>query len=154
MQVREIMTYLPITVTPEATVMTARALMQQYDLRHLPVMQVGRLVGMISDRDIRTVLPSPVASREAHETRDLLNQLLVGQVMTHQVITALPDLSLTQAVDLMFKYQIGALPVVECAELVGMVTRADVLRAYQILHDDMMLADWDAPPLYPQDDDD
>ena len=153
MQVREVMSYMPATVAPETAVHTAWVLMQQYELRHLPVQTGRRLVGIVSDRDVRTVLPSTATPLEAHEIRDVLDNLTVSQVMTRRVITVSPDVSLTQAVDLMFKHKIGALPVVECAEVVGMLTRSDVLRAYQIVHDDMMLAGWDEPPLYTTDDD-
>ena len=111
------------------------------------------MVGIVSDRDVRTVLPSPATSLEVHEIGYLLDKLTVDQVMTHRVITVSPDVPLTQAIDFMLEYQIGALPVVECAEVVGMLTRTDVLQAYQILHDDLLLAAWDDQPLYTHDED-
>jgi CBS-domain-containing membrane protein len=78
-----IMSASPVTIAPSASVQEAQALLQQRKIRHLPVLQKGRLVGMISDRDVRLVLPSPTMSLTVWEIRHLLDQLTVGEVITY-----------------------------------------------------------------------
>ena len=108
--------------------------MQQRKIRHLPVLKEGRLVGMISDRDIRLVLPSPATSLSVWEIRHLLDKLTVGEVMTYFVMTTTPDCPVTEAVGRMLGHKVGALPVVEDCQVVGILTRTDVLRAFRRLH--------------------
>jgi acetoin utilization protein AcuB len=107
--------------------------MQRCHIRHLPVQEHGRLVGMISDRDLRSVLPSPATSLAVWELNYLLDQLTVGEVMTRFVMTVAPDVSVAEASGRMLGQRIGALPVVEDGQLVGILTRSDVLRAFRRL---------------------
>jgi CBS domain-containing protein len=99
LRVGDIMSVSPVTITPSTSVQAAQALMQQRKIRHLPVLQDGHLVGMISDRDIRLVLPSPATSLTVWEIRHLLDQLMVGEVMTYFVMTTASDCPVTEAVD-------------------------------------------------------
>jgi acetoin utilization protein AcuB len=134
LRVGDIMSVSPVTITPSTSVHAAQALMQQRKIRHLPVLKEGRLVGMISDRDIRLVLPSPATSLSVWEIRHLLDKLTVGEVMTYFVMTTTPDCSVTEAVGRMLGHKVGALPVVEDGQVVGILTRTDVLRTFRRLH--------------------
>jgi acetoin utilization protein AcuB len=104
--------------------------MQQRQIRHLPVLEHGQLVGIISDRLLRTVLPSPATSLSVWEINYLLDRLTVGEVMTQFVMTVTPETLASEAVGRMLGQKVGALPVVEDGRLVGMLTRTDILRAF------------------------
>ena len=134
LRVGDIMSVSPVTITPSTSVQAAQALMQQRKIRHLPVLQDGHLVGMISDRDIRLVLPSPATSLTVWEIRHLLDQLMVGEVMTYFVMTTASVTGQSEAVGRMLGHKVGALPVVEDRQVVGILTRTDVLRAFRKLH--------------------
>lgn len=130
MRVSEWMSTHPITVAPATPVAEARELMQRKRIRHLLVMEGDRLVGIITDRDIRLNLPSPATSLSVWEINYLLIQLQVGQVMTRSVITIGPDRPVGDAVRLMLEHTIGALPVMETDRVVGIITETDLLRAF------------------------
>src|SRR5919108_4588327 len=134
LRVGDIMSMSPVTIAPSTSVYEAQAVMQQRKIRHLPVLKDGRLVGIISDRDIRLVLPSPATSLSVWEIRHLLDRLTVGEVMTYFVMTTAPDCPVTEAVGRMLGHKVGALPAVENRQVVGILTRTDVLRAFRRLH--------------------
>ena len=128
--VRELMTPAPLSVSPNTPVDEARALMQQHRIRHLPVLEDGRLVGMVSDRDIRLVLPSPATSLSVHEIGYLLTRLTVGEIMTYFPVTIGADRLVAEAVKRMLAYKVEALPVVAHDKLIGIVTRTNLLQAF------------------------
>jgi CBS domain-containing protein len=130
MRIREWMTPSPVTVTPTTPVAGLTRMMTLRRLRHLPVVEDERLVGIITDRDLRTVLPSPATSFSAGEVHFLLDRLTVSQVMTRHVLTVAPEEPMAEAVRQMLEQKIGALPVVEHGRLVGIITEIDVLRAF------------------------
>jgi CBS domain-containing protein len=130
MLVREWMTTVLVTVRPDAPVAEAQHLMRHRHIRHLPVVEGERLAGIITDRDVRTTLPSPATSLAAGELRYLLDRLLVERVMTRSVITIGPDAPIADAVGLVLAHWIGALPVMENGRLVGIITETDLLRAF------------------------
>lgn len=136
-RVQDLMTTTLVTVTPDTSVHTARALMQQRKIRHLPVLEHGQLVGIISDRLLRTVLPSPATSLSVWEVNYLLDRLTVGEVMTQFVMTVTPETLASEAVSRMLGQKVGALPVVEDGRLVGILTRTDILRAFLRLQDEV-----------------
>ena len=129
MKVKDVMTMAPVTITPDTPISEARHLMQKHAIRHLPVLEDGRLVGILSDRDLRTVAPSPATSLSVWEINHLLTKLTARQVMTRFVITVAPDDPVTEAAGLMLGHKVGALPVVEAQRVVGILTQSDVLRA-------------------------
>ncbi len=133
LRVQEIMTETPTTVTPGTSVSEAHKLMQQHQIRHLPVLDTGRLVGMVSDRDLRSVLPSPATSLSVWEINYLLDKLTVGEVMTRSMVTVTSHCPVAEAVSQMLGGKIGALPVVEDSRVIGILTRTDVLRAFLTL---------------------
>ena len=133
LRVRDVMSGSPVTIPPSMSVYEAHTLIQQRKVRHLPVLKDGCLVGIVSDRDIRLVLPSSATSLAVWEIRPLLDKLTVGEMMTYFVMTTAPDRLMTEAVGRMLGHKVGALPVVENRRVVGILTRTDVLRAFRRL---------------------
>lgn len=132
MQIRDLMTRDVVAVRPDTPIFEARALMLKERIRHLLVTEGDRLVGVVTDRDIRLNLPSPATSLSVWEVNYLLARLTVGQVMTRNVVTIAPDRDPREAAGLLLEHKIGALPVVDGQRLAGIVTETDVLRAYAI----------------------
>jgi acetoin utilization protein AcuB len=132
MKVGELMTGASlITARPDTPMLEARQLMLKERIRHLLVTEAdGRLVGMLTDRDIRLHLPSQATSLSIREINHLLTKVTVGEAMTRAVITIGPDREARDAAGLMLAHAIGALPVLEGGRLIGIVTEADVLRAF------------------------
>ena len=131
MRVRELMTGALITVRPDTPVLDARHLMVQQRIRHLLVTsEGGQLLGIVTDRDIRLNLPSQATSLSVWELNHLLTKLTVGKVMTESVVTVGPDREARDAAQLMLDHTIGALPVVDGGQLIGIVTETDLLRAF------------------------
>lgn len=130
MRVSEWMTRSVESVGPETPISEAKQLMERRKIRHLPVVEKGRLVGIVTDRDIRLNLPSPATSLSVWEINYLLARLSVGEVMTKKPITVEAGKPVTDAAKIMLDHRIGALPVVEDGQLVGIVTETDLLRAW------------------------
>jgi acetoin utilization protein AcuB len=105
--------------------------MMKERIRHLPVAAPdGRLLGIITDRDIRLNLPSQATSLSVWEINHLLSKLTVEEVMTQAVITVGPDRPARDAARLMVDHQMGALPVEDGGRLIGIVTETDLLKAF------------------------
>lgn len=115
MFVEQVMTTSVVTATPETTAGRARDLLQEGGFRHLPVVRSGRLVGMVSDRDLRAA-------------RALAEDPPVGRLGSADVMTVDPGTPVEEAARLMLEHKIGALPVVRDGALVGIVTESDVFR--------------------------
>jgi acetoin utilization protein AcuB len=133
MMAAELMTPDPVTVSPEASIAAVWDLMRDLAIRHVPVLDRGALVGMVSDRDIAHLdLTALLGRGGAGSLRDELARP-VGRVMTADVITVASDSRLRQAIALLIEHKVGALPVVrpDTRELVGILSYVDVLRAYQ-----------------------
>jgi len=130
MKVRELMSGAPITVGVDTPVFDARQMMLKERIRHLLVTDAGRLVGIVTDRDIRLNLPSQATSLSMWEVNYLLARLTVGKVMTKSVIIIGPDQEAADAARLLLEHKIGALPVLDGEHLVGILTETDVLRAF------------------------
>ncbi len=129
MLVRNGMTKDPLTVDPGTSMFTAWKLMQDRRVRHLPVVSGGKLVGIVTDRDLRLALPSPATSLDVYEVNYLLEKLTVSEVMTKRVISTTPYTPLEEAARTLLRHRIGALPVLEGERLVGILTRSDVLES-------------------------
>jgi acetoin utilization protein AcuB len=130
MKVRDIMTTPPISVEMDMPVLEARQLMGSHRIRHLPVTDGGRLMGIVTDRDIRLSLPSSATRLSLFEINFLIERLAVGSVMTKTVITVEPARDAAEAGRIMLDHKIGALPVVDRGVIVGIVTETDMLRAF------------------------
>jgi acetoin utilization protein AcuB len=130
MNVRDLMTTSPITVGPETPVLDARQLMIDKRFRHVLIADGPKLLGIVTDRDIRLNLPSPATSLSVWEINYLLARLTVASVMTKSLVTVSPRQDTRAAALLMLDHKIGALPVVDGGLLVGIITETDLLRAY------------------------
>ena len=130
MKVRDLMTAKPITTGPDTPVIEARQLMLGKRIRHLLITDGPKLAGIVTDRDIRLNLPSPATSLSVWEVNYLLARLTVGSVMTKALVTVSPERDCRDAAVLMLDHQIGALPVVDGGQLVGIITESDLLRAF------------------------
>jgi len=130
MKVSDLMTTSPITVGPETPVLDARQLMIDKRFRHVLITEGPKLLGIVTDRDIRLNLPSPATSLSVWEINYLLAQLTVASVMTKGLVTVSPRRDTREAALLMLDHKIGALPVVDGGQLVGIITETDLLRAY------------------------
>lgn len=129
MLVRSRMAQRLITVAPDTPIADALALSRKHRIRHLPVVQGERLVGLVTDRDIRLAIP-PMWADEHEELQAALRTRTVQEVMTRELITAHPDMPIEEAGKLLYKHKIGSLPVVTGDALVGILTESDVLRAF------------------------
>jgi acetoin utilization protein AcuB len=130
MKIRDLMTEKPITVDLNTPVLEARQIMLGKRIRHLLVTDGPKLAGMVTDRDIRLNLPSPATSLSVWEINYLLARLTVESVMTKALVTVSPGWDPRDAAVLMLDHRIGALPVVDNGELVGIITETDLLRAF------------------------
>jgi CBS domain-containing protein len=139
-RVRDRMTRSTTTVQSDALVSGAIELMRSRRIRHLPVVDHGgRLVGMVTDRDLRQVVFDPVVQARLARTTDALRGLTVRDVMTWGAITVTPDTSVRDAARLLHENKIGALPVVDHDRLVGILTETDVLRTFREMLRDSVL---------------
>jgi CBS domain-containing protein len=127
MLVREVMTSSPLTIDVTDKIIAARQKLLEQDIRHLPVVDGGRLVGILSERDLPPAGPVEAPSRAAMKRGDSL----VSGYMSSDVLSVYPDSELADAIDLMLEHRIGAVPVVDVddQELVGILSYVDVLRA-------------------------
>jgi acetoin utilization protein AcuB len=118
----------PVTIGPKATVAEADTLLEEHHIRHIPVLDGDRLVGMITDRDVR--LASMPRARKGPNHPDALLQLIrVEQLMTRDLVTVTPVTPIGEAARLMLEQRLGALPVLESERLVGIISQGDLLKA-------------------------
>lgn len=128
-RVRDIMSSPAITVSPDTTLPAANALMKEKQIRHLPVLEKGRLVGIVSRGDLREASISASINADQYELHFLLNKLTVGKLMTRKVRTVTPAALVVDAADLMTEHKIAGLPVVDAdGAVVGIVTESDLLK--------------------------
>lgn len=132
MLVKERMTSPAMTVTPDTSFQDALKLMRDHKFRRIPVVdQEGKLIGIVSERDLLHASPSPATSLSVWEVNYLLWKLKVADIMTHHVITIDQDAPIEDAANLMVTRKIGGLPVVDHAgKVVGVVTETDIFKAF------------------------
>ncbi len=131
MLVKDWMSKDPITITDETSMMKAIHLMKQNRFRRLPVLHDGRLVGIVSDRDLKEASPSKATTLDVHELYYLLAELQVKDIMTRDPVTVSPDATVEHAAQLMLENTISGLPVVDDqGRVVGILTQSDVFRAF------------------------
>ena len=123
--VRDSMTREVVTLSPRATAAEALALCRERRIRHLPVIEAGRLVGLVSDRDLRSATPALGDPERAAA----LNEIKVVDHMAREVVTALPDDPIEQAAKSMREENVGCLPVMNGEGIVGILTTSDVVEA-------------------------
>jgi acetoin utilization protein AcuB len=120
----------PVAVSPDDSLAEALRLTREHRIRHLPVVQDGEVVGIVSDRDVRLAMPSPLAVADS-DRADFLHRTPVSRVMTREVVTAGPLETVEDAARLLWRHRIGALPVVDGAgRLIGILSETDILDAF------------------------
>lgn len=129
MLVRNRMTADFTTVTPSTTLAEALALTRKHRIRHLPVCDGGRLVGLVTDRDLRLAMP-PIWAEQQEEVQATLRNKTVGEVMVREIITTSPIIPIEEAARSLYEHKIGCLPVMDEDKLVGILTETDVLRSF------------------------
>jgi CBS domain-containing membrane protein len=126
--VREIMMGNPVTLKPEDTLDLANDIISLGRIRHIPVMNDGRLVGLLSERDLIGTAATTIFGLKQKSKSALLKSFLIKDVMKKKLITVKPDTPIKDAARLMKVKKIGCVPVVSEGTLVGLVTTTDILR--------------------------
>ncbi len=131
MLVKDWMTNDPVTITDETSMMKAIHLMKQNRFRRLPVLHENRLVGIVTDRDLKEASPSKATTLDVHELYYLLAELQVKDIMTRDPLTVKSDDTVEHAAQLMLENTISGLPVLDDqGRLKGILTQSDVFRAF------------------------
>jgi acetoin utilization protein AcuB len=120
MQIVNLMTSDPVTISPQDTLSQAKSIMDAGHFRRLPVMEGGKLVGIVTERDLR-------------EYTGYLESTRVNAAMRSPLVTITPYNTVEDAARLMLKHKIGGLPIVADGTLVGIVTTSDLLRAFLLV---------------------
>jgi acetoin utilization protein AcuB len=128
----------PHTVNASDSIRHARAILEEHRINQLPVLVGGRLVGIVTDRDLRDAFPSVLDHRRHRDAKSnpSPDATTVETVMTSNVLTVRPDDSIAEAAKVMRGGRIGAVPVVDGKRLVGIITRSDLLDALVALVED------------------
>ena len=129
MFVADWMTREVVTVAPEDSVAHAMHLMRDRKIKHLPVLKDGRLVGVISDRDIKAFAPSKATALDVYEINYLLAKAIVKEAMGALLTTTTPETPVEEAALTMLEGNIGCLPVLEGGVLVGIISDRDIFRS-------------------------
>jgi acetoin utilization protein AcuB len=125
MRVRNIMSSPVISVAPETPVLEAAKLMKEKNIERLPVVEAGKLEGIVTKDRVLRASPSMATSLSLHEIHYLFAKLTVKEIMQRDVVTIHPDATVESAVSLAQKRRVGCLPVVEAGRVVGMLTTND-----------------------------
>lgn len=125
-RVRDHMVSNPNTVSSESRLLEAFLTMRTHNIRHLPVVSSGKLVGLLTERDVYRYAPSVLVT-SPDKYNKAFEQIPVGTVMTKTVTTVAPDCLMVDAIALLYENKFGCLPVVEDDRLVGILLSTDVL---------------------------
>lgn len=120
MQIANLMTSEPVVVGPQDVLANAKVLMDRGGFRRLPVVEDGRLVGILTERDLR-------------EHTGYLESMRVNVAMRTALVTVTPQHTVEDAARLMLKHKVGGLPIVADGKLVGIVTTSDVIKAFLVV---------------------
>lgn len=131
--VREIMMGSPVTLKPEDTLDLANDVISLGRIRHIPVLADGRLVGLLSERDLIGAAANQIFGLKQKSKSALLKTVVINDVMKKKVITVAPDTPIKDAARLMADKKIGCVPVVSAGALVGLLTTTDILRYVESL---------------------
>jgi acetoin utilization protein AcuB len=130
MLARDYMSIDPPTVAPNDSLQRVIELLRRRDIRSVAVLEDGKLIGIVTDRDVRQVAPGYPLFRDEEEIRRYTENLTVTAAMTADPMTIASKAPLIEAAKILETYRISSLPVVDHQKLVGMLSVADVLRAY------------------------
>ena len=123
----DLMTIDPDIVSPETSLREVVALMNKRNSRQLPVVRDGKLIGIITDRDVRLAVNSPLLTNDPAERIALLDHFTAENCMTRHPKTVTPDTPIHKVAQILSAYKYGALPVVEDDQLMGIITVTDLL---------------------------
>jgi acetoin utilization protein AcuB len=129
MTVSNWMTKSVLTIKPHDTLKQAHELMTKHRVNQLPVVIEDKVVGIVTDRDVRDAYPSSMRLMRGKEIDNFADSYTVEEVMTYNVITLGPDASLREAAQRLRKQRFGGVPIVDHGTLVGIITRSDLLDA-------------------------
>lgn len=125
------MTPNPITVSSTATIIDAMHLMKKHKFRRLPVVENGKLVGIVTDRDLREISPSQATSLSIFEINYLLSKMLVRDIMKKKLITVQGDATVEEAALLMYNHKIGGMVVLDADDkVIGVITETDIFKCF------------------------
>lgn len=130
MLVGERMSHPVITIPPSMPINEALNLMRREHIRRAPVVKDGKLVGIVSDKDLLNASPSPATSLSIWEMNYLLSKIMVRDVMTKKVMTVSEDTPIEEAARIMSDNKIGGLPVMSNSRVVGIVTETDLFKIF------------------------
>lgn len=129
MLVRSRMTPHVHTASPDTTLADVLSITRAHRIRHVPIVENDRLVGLVTDRDLRLAMP-PIWADKHGELMEALHTKRVGELMTTDIVTASPETPVEEAAVLLYTHRIGCLPIIEDDRLVGILTETDLLRAF------------------------
>ncbi len=127
MRIRDVMTRDPVTVTSETLILDARRIMKERNFRRLPVVDHGKLVGIVTLQDINEALPPPTSSTSAHEFH-MFSRMKVKEIMKTDPLTISPEAPFEEVVKIGQEKKISSFLVVEDGKLVGIATESDLVR--------------------------
>lgn len=146
-RVRDVMATALLCVDSLTTVPEAQRLMQEHRIRRLPVIDDGKLVGIITQGDVRGALPSEATTLNRTEQAYLMNQVKVDRIMHSPVLTIHPNATLADAARLMVQHKIGGLPVVaDDGAVIGIVTESNIFSAFVKIFDTLDALDHPSVP--------
>ncbi|HEX9331843.1 MAG TPA: CBS and ACT domain-containing protein, partial [Anaerolineales bacterium] len=117
-----------ISLSPETPVNEALAMFREEHIRRAPVMKEGKLLGIVSERDLLNASPSPVTSLSIWELNYLISKVTVKSVMSKKVVTVDQDTPIEEAARIMADKKIGGVPVVSAGKVVGIITETDLFK--------------------------
>jgi acetoin utilization protein AcuB len=128
MRVKEMMTKNPITVQPDTLVLDARRIMKEKNIHRLPVVEKGKLIGIVTKHDLLDAAPSPATPVSVHDLNYLLSKMKVKEIMKKNPVTVTPNTPFEDALRIGQEKKIGSFPVVDKGKLVGITTESDIIR--------------------------
>ena len=128
MRAKDMMTKNPITINPNTLVLDAQKIMKQKNIRRLPVVEKGKLVGIVTKHDLLEAEPSPATPMSFHEWNYLLSKMKVKEIMEKNPVTITPDTPFEDALRIGQEKKVGSFPVVDKGKLVGIATESDIVR--------------------------
>ncbi len=123
MRIKQMMTENPVTVNPDTLVLDAQRIMKEKNIRRLPVIEKGKLVGIVTKTELLETAPSVVRG-----ANDLLSKMKVKEIMKKNPVTLTPETPFEDALRIGQEKKIGSFPVVENGKLVGIATESDIVR--------------------------
>lgn len=137
--VNDLMTVVPNTVSTQTTLRHIIELMKTEGCRQVPVVEHGKIVGIVTDRDVRLVMNSPMIVHGKWQDEELLDQVKAESCMTPNPMTVTPETSAYEAAKMLSLYKFGSLPVIDNGILVGIVTVTDYLDYFASMHPERVI---------------